>query len=145
MERFRCIAKAIDHLLGEMRSVRCLARHTYLMDALPPLARVARYSDVRQTRAEQVLPVINGLFERILIGLPGACSSLDDAASQAMVGSIDNVHESVMLLDNQEKREQGERTLRLLAERETIHGFVRGRSCRLLLEERVGRREHFSV
>ena len=129
---------AIDHLLSEIQkraAVSADIRH--LMDALPPLARVARYSDVRQTRAEQMLPVIDGLFERILIGLPGACSSLDEDASQAMVGSIDNVHESVMLLDNQEQREEWQHTLRMLAERETIHGFVRGRSCRLLLEQNV--------
>jgi hypothetical protein len=132
------LPKAIDHLLSEIQkraAVSADIRH--LMDALPPLARVARYSDVRQTRADQVLPVINGLFERILIGLPGACSSLDDDASQAMVGSIDNVHESVMLLNNQEQREEWQCTLRLLAERETIHGFVRGRCCRLLLEQNV--------
>src|SRR5436305_12139790 len=60
---------AIDHLLREIQkraAVSADIRH--LMDALPPLARVARYSDVRQTSAEQVLPVIDGLFERILIG-----------------------------------------------------------------------------
>ena len=54
-----------------------------------------------------------------------------------MVGSIDNVHESVMLLNNQQQREEWQQTLRMLAERETIHGFVRGRSCRLLLEQNV--------
>jgi hypothetical protein len=129
---------AIDHLLSEIQkraAVSADIRH--LMDALPPLARVARYSDVRQTRAEQILPVIDGLFERILIGLPGACSSLDDDASQLMVGSIDNVHASVMLLNNQEQREEWQRTLRMLAEREALHGFVRGRCCRLLLEQNV--------
>jgi uncharacterized protein DUF5682 len=132
------LPEAIDHLLGEIQkraAVSADIRH--LMDALPPLARVARYSDVRQTRAEQILPVIDGLFERILIGLPGACSSLDDDASQLMVGSIDNVHASVMLLNNQEQREEWQRTLRMLAEREALHGFVRGRCCRLLLEQNV--------
>ena len=129
---------AIDHLLSEIQqraAVSADIRH--LMDALPPLARIARYSDVRQTRAEHVVPVIDGLFERILIGLPGACSSLDDEASRAMVGSIDNVHESVMLLDRQDQREEWQQTLRILAERESLHGFVRGRCCRLLLEQNV--------
>jgi Family of unknown function (DUF5682) len=132
------LPNAIDHLLSQIQkraAVSADIRH--LMDALPPLARVARYSDVRQTRAEQVLPVIDGLFERILIGLPGACSSLDEDASQAMVGSIDNVHESVMLLNNEGQRDEWQKSLRTLAERETIHGFVRGRCCRLLLEQNV--------
>ncbi len=129
---------AIDHLLSEIQkraAVSADIRH--LMDALPPLARIARYSDVRQTRAEHVVPVIDGLFERILIGLPGACSSLDDEASRAMVSSIDNVHESVMLLDRQAQREEWQHSLRILAERESLHGFMRGRCCRLLLEQSV--------
>ncbi len=128
----------IDHLLNEIQkraAVSADIRH--LMDALPPLAKVARYSNVRQTRAEQVQPVIDGLFERIVIGLPGACSSLDDDAAQLMVASIDHVHESVQLLNDQEQREEWQHTLRTLIERETIHGFVRGRCCRLLLEQNV--------
>jgi hypothetical protein len=105
------------------------------MDALPPLARVARYGDVRQTKAEHILPVIDGLFERIVIGLPGACASLDDDAAQSMIGSIDKVQESINLLNREEQRQEWQRTLRTLIERESIHGLLRGGCCRLLLEQ----------
>ena len=64
---------AIDYLLASVQkraAVSADVRH--LMDALPPLARVARYGNVRQNRAEQIIPVIDSLFERIVVGLPGA-------------------------------------------------------------------------
>jgi hypothetical protein len=107
------------------------------MEALPPLAQVARYGDVRQTKAEHILPVIDGLFERIIIGLPGACASLDDDAARSMISSIDKVQESINLLNREEQRQAWQRTLRTLIERESIHGLLRGGSCRLLLEQNV--------
>ena len=58
--------EAVSQVMACLETVAALASDVgTLMDALPPLARVARYGNVRQTRAEQILPVINGLFERI--------------------------------------------------------------------------------
>ncbi len=132
------LPEAIDRLLAIIQKRAAVSADVqHLMGALPPLARVARYGDVRQTRAEQILPVIDGLFERIVIGLPGACSSLDDDAAQKMVSSIDKVQECVGLLNRDEQREEWQETLRQLMEKEGIHGLLRGRCCRLLLEQRV--------
>jgi hypothetical protein len=126
---------AVEHALGRVRDQAAVSADVrHLMDALPPLARVARYSDVRGAKAEDVLPVYTALFERALIGLPGACASLDDEAAAAMVGSMNHVDASVRLLDNAGQREEWIATLRRLVERESIHGLVRGRSARLLLE-----------
>lgn len=126
---------AVEHLLGRVQTLAAVSADVrLLMDALPPLARVARYGDVRGTKAERVLPVYDGLFERALVGLPGACASLDDDAAASMVASIDRVQESVALLNRDDQRDEWLQTLRRLTERETIHGLVRGRSCRLLLE-----------
>jgi Family of unknown function (DUF5682) len=129
---------AIDYLLASVQkraAVSADVRH--LMDALPPLARVARYGNVRQTRAEQILPVIDGLFERVIVGLPGACASLDDDAAQQMVESIDHVQESLNILDRPDQLGEWQAALLQLIDRDTIHGLVRGRSCRLLLEQRA--------
>ena len=90
---------AIDHLLAAIQKRAAVSSDIrHLMDALPPLAQNARHSDVRQTSAEHILPVFDGLFERIIVGLSAACSSLDDDAAQAMAQSIGNVHRSVKLL-----------------------------------------------
>ncbi|HZO74849.1 MAG TPA: DUF5682 family protein [Ktedonobacteraceae bacterium] len=127
---------AIDHLLQEIQKRAAISADVrHMMAAMPPLARVARYGDVRQTKAERILPVLDGLFERIIIGLPGACASLDDDAARAMIASIDHVQGSVSLLNRDEQRQQWLTILRQLTERESIHGLVRGRCCRLLLEQ----------
>ena len=127
---------AVEHLLGRVRDVSAVAADTrHLLDALPPLVRVARYGDVRGTDQGQVLPIIEGLVARATIGLPGACASLDDAAAGAMVGSIDRAQESLVTLDRADLRADWRGALGRLVGRETIHGLVRGRSCRLLLED----------
>jgi hypothetical protein len=132
------LPRAIDQLLSIIQKRAAVSADVqHLMDALPPLARVARYGDVRQTRTEQILPVIDGLFERIVISLPGACSSLDDDAAQRMIQSIDKCQESVSLLNRDEQRAEWQQTLRRLMEKEGIHGLIRGRCCRLLLEQQV--------
>lgn len=105
-----------------------------LMSALLPLARAARYGDVRGTPAERVLPVVHGLFERALLALPGACASLDDDAAAKMVQSIEHVEEALRLLDDPARRQEWLETLAQLSPREAIHGLVRGRLARLRLD-----------
>ncbi len=132
------LASAIDYLLTcvqKRAAVSADVRH--LMDALPPLARVARYGNVRETRTEQIMPVIDGLFERVVVGLPGACASLDDDAAQAMLSSINHVQESVSLLNREDQQSEWRAVLRQLIDRTSIHGLVRGRCCRLLLEQKI--------
>ncbi|MDQ2886270.1 MAG: DUF5682 family protein [Chloroflexota bacterium] len=132
------LPEAVETLLQEIQKRAAVSSDVrHLMDALPPLTRVARYGDVRQTSAERILPVIDGLFERVLIGLPGACASLDDDAAQQMLGSIDNVQESVSLLDRMNQRAEWQACLHRLMETEALHGLIRGRCCRLLLEQKV--------
>ncbi|MGH2494579.1 MAG: DUF5682 family protein [Ktedonobacteraceae bacterium] len=129
---------AIDHLLGCVQSKAAVSADVqHLMDALPPLARVARYGNVRETRAERIFPVIDALFERIIIGLPGACASLDNDAAQGVMSSIDHVQESVSLLNRDDQRQEWQGILRYLSGREGVHGLVRGRCCRLLLEQKA--------
>jgi Family of unknown function (DUF5682) len=132
------LPEAIDALLQEIQKRAAVSADVqHLMDSLPPLARVARYGNVRQTRAEQIFPVIDGLFERILIGLLGACAALDDEAAQQMVVSIDKVQESVSLLNRAGQLEEWQGILRQLLESEGVSGLLRGRCCRLLLEQNV--------
>lgn len=103
------------------------------MQAIPSLARIVRYSDVRQTQANQVLPIIQGMLTRILVGLVPACSSLDDEAAQAMMQNIQQVHQALELLQQHTPREDWLKVLQQLMHRE-IHGEVRGGCCRILLD-----------
>lgn len=132
------LPEAVDHLLDRVRDQAAVAADVrHLMDALPPLAHVARYGNIRQTRAEQIMPVIDALFERAVVGLPAACASLDDDAAQAMVASIGRAQETVDLLQRDDQRGEWQAVLRHIATSEGIHGLVRGWCCRLLLDQRV--------
>ena len=129
---------AVDHLLERVQTLAAIsADMRHLMDALPPLAHIARYGNVRGTRAEQIMPVIAAIFERVVIGLPNACSSLDDDAATSMVASIDHAQESIDLLNDQTQRDEWHTVLAQLIDRDGVHGLVRGRCCRLLLEHQT--------
>lgn len=130
------LPEAIDRVLervNEQSAVSADVRR--LMDALPPLARTTRYGSVRETRAEHLSGIIDGLFKRIVVGLVPACASLDDDAAKEMTAAIAKVHESVALLDRSGQREEWTEVLRQLLGRDAVHGLVRGVTCRLLVEQ----------
>lgn len=130
------LPEALEYLLASVETKAALAADVrQMMDALPPLVRVAHNGDVRETKSEHLLPVIDGLFERVVIGLPGACASLDDDAANSLVQSIDRADFSLEKLNRQEQYAEWLRLLGNLSEREGVHGLVRGRCCRILFDK----------
>jgi hypothetical protein len=128
----------VSHVLGRLQAHAAVAADVrQLMDALPALARVARYGDVRGTPSHLVLPIFTGLFERVLVGLAGGCTSLDDEAAADMVGSIGRVQEALDLLDRPDDRAAWQQVLQRLEVEEGVHPLVRGWCCRLLLEQQA--------
>lgn len=107
-----------------------------LMAAVPPLARVSRYGDVRQTDAAQVLHVIDGLVVRACIGLAAACQSLDDEAAADMVERMGALHSAIKLIDKPENLEAWLPALARVADAGGIHDRVRGFAARVLLDEK---------
>jgi hypothetical protein len=103
-----------------------------LMDALPPLARVLRYGNVRETDVSHVADIVGGLVARIVVGLPLAVSALDDDAAAGLAGRIDRVDAAVGLLERDELRAPWRGALASLARRTNVHGRVTGRCTRIL-------------
>jgi len=108
----------------------------HLMAALPPLAQIARYGDVRKTDISSVTHVIDGLVARVCIGLPGACASLNDDAAEEMFEHLQNVNSAIALLQNDEHLFAWKEVLRKLSENTGMHGLISGRACRILLDTR---------
>jgi len=132
------LPSALDRLLVELSERAALSSDVRLqMEAVAPLARIARYSDVRDTRAEHVLPVLHALFERIFIGVAPACTQLDDDAAAKMSEALGTAHAACLLLDQAELTQAWLDALRRLMESDAAHPRIRGRSCRLLLEQRA--------
>ncbi len=126
---------AINELLELTRvraSVSSDVRH--MMEAVLPLARIARYSDVRKTEAEHIQPIIENMFERILVGLLPACSSLDEAAAEEMLASLIHGQEAINLLNIADLQSDWNVQLRRIS-KSKINGLLRGWACRILLEQ----------
>ncbi|HET9943122.1 MAG TPA: DUF5682 family protein, partial [Terriglobia bacterium] len=131
------LPEAVEHLIGRVQDVAAVASDVaHLMTALPPLAGIMRYGNVRQTDATMVSGVVEGLIARIAIGLPGACASLNDEAAEEMFHRMVECHEAIGLLQNKEHSAVWTATLRQLADAPNLHGRIGGRACRLLLETR---------
>jgi hypothetical protein len=107
------------------------------LEALGPLARVIRYGDVRETKADYLRPVLNALFERALVGALAACSQLDDEAAASMLAALSGAQTACMLLDDAALRHEWLSMLRVLADAEPVHPRIRGRACRWLLGQRT--------
>jgi hypothetical protein len=129
---------AVSQVMARVESQAAIAADvTQLMDALPPLANLLRYGSVRKTDAAMVGHAASGMVARICIGLPLACSTLDDDAATAMFGSILRADASIGLMGDAEGLAMWHAALGRLADSETVHGLVVGRSARILLDARA--------
>lgn len=125
----------------------------HLAQALPALVRSLRYGDVRGTDTAALGEVAVGLAQRVFVGLPPACAGLDQDAALEMRGHVDAVHQAVGLLGElgagpADAGASGPRpsppgagmrgrwygVLRVLGERESVAGVVRGRCVRILMD-----------
>ncbi|MGD9681958.1 MAG: DUF5682 family protein [Candidatus Obscuribacterales bacterium] len=132
------LPEAVDMVMGKVQAVAALASDAaHLMEALPPLARIARYGDVRKTNVEVVAEVIDGLVARICAGLPAYCSSLNDEAAESVLNNIIQVNSSIGLLGIEEQSRLWQECLVKLLEDESLHGIIAGRAARLLFDSRA--------
>jgi hypothetical protein len=127
------LGEAVGLIVRAVRDQAALATDiTHLMDALPSLARIARYGDVRGTDAMLALLVVNSLAARICIGLPNACLSLDDEAAAGMFRRLNSTHAAINLLANAALRADWLATLMRMLNSPTLHGLLGGRCARIL-------------
>jgi hypothetical protein len=108
---------------------------THLMGALPPLANVLRYGDVRKTGVEMVAGVVSELMTRICVGLVPSCLSLNDDAAEVMFSAINATQNALDILRGRIDPEDWLAVLKDLAENDVVHGMVRGRACQILFED----------
>ncbi|MDB5928960.1 MAG: hypothetical protein JWR60_667 [Polaromonas sp.] len=108
-----------------------------LLEALPPLANVFRYGNVRQTDTGLVAHMLDSLILRAAIALPLACSALNDDAAQSLRGHLIAAHGSIALRDADEQTQAWQRALGHVAASEQTHELLKGLASRLLLDDHV--------
>lgn len=132
------LGAAASYLMVRLQSEAAIAADiSHLMQAVPPLANLLRYGNVRQIDTNIVAHVVDGLITRICVGLPVACASLNDEAATAMYELAIAVNRAIMLLQNPEYAEAWQVVLAQLADQSGLHGLLAGCCCRLLLDAGV--------
>jgi hypothetical protein len=130
------LPEAVERVMQQLENQAALTSDIgHLMDALPPLAAVLRYGNVRQTDASMVGHIVTGLVARICAGLPPACAALNDDAAGEMLTRLNATHSALATLADDDLRAPWSATLQHLANDDSLHGLLAGRFTRLLLDD----------
>lgn len=132
----RCeMAQAVQAALRAVDAAGAASQDVPLMlRALPPLAAVARYGDVRGTDAEQVAAAARTLATRACAGLVQAASQLDEDASRALLKDIDAARSAIDLLREEALSQLWLEALARTLDGGAVYALLSGALCRFLYE-----------
>ncbi len=102
------------------------------MGAVPPLAGILRYGDVRGSDTSAVAGVLRGIVLRSAVGLPGAGVGADEAAGKQLAELVDGVNSALALLQDDALTRAWREALRRVADGDRLPGTLAGRATRLL-------------
>jgi hypothetical protein len=129
---------ALDAVMRALADKAALDRDTSdLMTAVPPLAGILRYGDVRGSDTSAVAAVLHGIVLRSAVGLPGAGVGLDEEGGKELATLVDDVNSALVLLQDAELTRAWRESLRHVADGDRAPGSLTGRATRLLYDAGV--------
>ncbi len=129
------LPRAIELVMRRVENVAATSTDAaHLMDALPPLARIHRYGDVRGTKIEAVAPILEGIGARLWINLPLACAAQNDDAAREFLPRFQAVASALSLWQNEGATAGWQGALKNIAARDSMPGLLAGRATRILLD-----------
>ncbi|MEM9671881.1 MAG: DUF5682 family protein [Bacteroidota bacterium] len=132
------LPKALADLLQKLDELAALSGDIFqLMQALPPLANISRYGDVRQTDTAMINHVLDSLVSRISIGLPNASTSLNEDSAAEAFTRIQEMDSALRILQRDDYTQLWHQALVSLADHSQINGIVAGKACRILSESSI--------
>ncbi|MFV9506436.1 MAG: DUF5682 family protein [Oscillochloridaceae bacterium umkhey_bin13] len=140
---FAELPEALGPLLAQLEARATTSGDaTALMEALTvedrqtrsSLSASLRYGSVRELDASLIGQVLDGMVARICIGLPNACSSLDDDAAGAMFGRICATDAALSTMQRPGHAAAWHAAVGRVATTPGVHGLVAGRCVRILLD-----------
>ncbi len=124
---------ALESVLQALADRAALDRDTAdLMTAVPPLAGILRYGDVRGSDTSAVARVLRGIVLRVAVGLPGAGVGADEATGASLAELVDGVNSALALLEDEALTRAWREALRRVADGDRLPGMLAGRATRLL-------------
>ncbi len=103
-----------------------------LFDAVPPLCRLVRYGNVRDSDLADVRAIAIGLATRVHVALPAACVGVDDDAARSLGERLRDHDTAIELLGEASVREAANATFVRIAHSDPAHAQLRGVAVRLL-------------
>jgi hypothetical protein len=129
------LGPAIAALVARLETLAADTRDvTHLLTALPPLAQVLRYGNVRRTDTAQVAQVVQQLVPRLAIGLPAACAGLDIDAARPLLEKIEATHAAIRLLQDAGHEADWYAALAVVQRSGASQGLLAGAASRLLFD-----------
>jgi len=129
------LGPAIAALVARLETLAADTRDvTHLLTALPPLAQVLRYGNVRRTDTAQVAQVVQQLVPRLAIGLPAACAGLDIDAARPLLEKIEATHAAIRLLQDAGHEADWYAALAVVQRSAASQGLLAGAASRLLFD-----------
>jgi len=125
-----------DALAAVLARVEERAAHAgdvaHILGALPALARLVRYGDVRRSSADSAASVFRALLARACVNLPLACMNLADDAAETLRVHVGEADDAVRLVQNDEALAAWRNALRVVADSEAAHALLVGDAVRRL-------------
>lgn len=129
------LPSALPGVLSRLQSQAATTTElTRLMLALPALAHLVRYGDVRGTAAAPVLDVTRGIVARCCVGLPAACLSLREDSANPMLEAIGAMQAALAILDDANHLHAFHDALLRVADDSATAPSIQGRACRILID-----------
>ncbi|MCB9263861.1 MAG: hypothetical protein H6558_02430 [Lewinellaceae bacterium] len=132
------ITTAFDPLVARIEDAASLAKDVFLlMEALPPLADIARYGDTRQTDVGSARALIRHIVPRICIGLPGALLNIEEGPAREWLNLIVQNNRAINLFSEEAEQSLWANALRKITEAGVAHSLLRGLCARILFDRSI--------
>ena len=127
------LGAAVEVLLRQLEAASASSHDlSELLEAVPALAAISRYGDVRATDAAAVGHLLDGFAARIHAGLPAAASGISDDAADHLTTLLGNYGPALGLVEKPGLTGDFHAVLRQLAANASAHPKLRGHSVRVL-------------
>lgn len=108
-----------------------------LMSAIPTLAGISRYGNVRGTDEGLIGGIVNSMIDRVCVSLPSACTAVDEASAGQFAGLVQKVNDAVSLLDQAPVTEDWTQTLSVVSGSPQSAPLLGGYATRLLADRKL--------
>lgn len=132
------VVLAMDNLCAATNDVE------QMLQTLPALTNIVRYGNIRKTDSSMVNKLLDHLIPRAIIGLPNACSALNDEAAANLKNILFDTNQAISILENPVWDKEWNNALKKILQINP-HGLIAGLSSRLLLDNKEESLENIAL